>query len=471
MLSRLHLSIVFSLLSLAAAGVFGLSVISTPSLQGSATRAVTYRAEDVIAPQPVPSVPSVPSASAESSDLRVAKRLQARIQRQMDLTIDVRTLAQNIRQQRDLLSRSAVLTFRSSSDGTVVSVWTGGLVTSAHWLGVEVNPGGVQSTIDGKAIEREFQTLQPFVIPAPQRADILEVTEDDDGVLRAVTSGVAKTGFEFDPGIAAAAMTEALNESHPSADVVLTPVDSPLRNLTSTDLGQLRLLATGHSDFAGSGVGRKANVRKGTNKYLHNVIIEPGQKFSLNSVFANVPLHEWEMALAIFNGKDLRPVPGGGLCQVATTLYRAVLNAGLPVVVRSNHSLYVTYYEKHGVGIDATIFPPKQDFVFQNDTPGYLVLQAYTDEDEAFVSIYGTPDGRVASLQGPYFADTAPEDFRVKDRTLSRNEIAWERFVTRADGTEIKETIVSRYLAIPRSLPQKYLHSAAPEVQVATIGR
>jgi hypothetical protein len=470
MSKRLRVTTVTLITSAITSGVLGLAVLSTGALLGNTARDVALMPYDLPAQTSSSSVAKTPKVAVDF-DTRVAKRLQDRIAKRENLTIDVQTLSRNIRDQRDLLSHSVVVSFRSSIDKSVVSVWTGSLLGSAQWFTVNVSPAGVETGVNAQAIENDLRVSSPFTIPAPQRAIISDVAADKDGVLRAATSGLAKTGFDYDPAVTASVLTDAFVSGKVAAEVMLTAVDSPFQNASATDLGQLRLLATGHSDFAGSGGGRKANVRKGTNKYLQNTVVAPGEKFSLNKVFSGAPLSEWEMALIIVNGHDLQQAPGGGLCQVATTLYRAVLNAGLPVVVRANHSLYVTYYEKHGVGIDATILPPKQDFVFRNDTPSYLVIQAYTEGDEAFVSIYGTPDGRTASMEGPFFAATAPEGFLVNGRTMQRNEIAWQRFVTRADGSEIKETILSRYNAIPRSLPEKYGHAAAPEVQVATIGR
>ena len=259
-------------------------------------------------------------------------------------------------------------------------------------------------------------------------------------------------------------MSDALRAGTTTVDISLHTAPGQIHNAASEDLGALSLLATGRSNFAGSGEGRKSNVRKGLNVALNNLIVGTGEEFSINKVLKRVPMSQWAMALGIFNGGDLRPIPGGGLCQVATTLYRGVLHAGLPVTERSNHSLFVHYYEAYGVGIDATIYPASSpDLRFQNDTGHPLLIQSYTEEDEAYVNIYGTPDGRHVSLHGPYFAKNAPASLQVNGRALKENEIAWQQQVQYADGHEDATTILSHYKSIPSNVVEKYLHAAAGE--------
>ncbi|MBI2453721.1 VanW family protein, partial [Candidatus Peregrinibacteria bacterium] len=147
----------------------------------------------------------------------------------------------------------------------------------------------------------------------------------------------------------------------------------------------------------------------------------------------------------------LKPVPGAGLCQVSTTVYRAILNAGLPIVERRSHSLYVKYYKEYGEGLDATIFQGGQDLIFKNDTPSYLLIQAYDDGDDGYVKIYGTPDGRRASLEGPYRTADIPQEKTEKYGVRPRkNQIFWYRTVTKADGSSREEQIISTYKSLPK---------------------
>ncbi len=395
-----------------------------------------------------------------SFDQRVAVRLQRRIANRFGFLLSFPAVLSGLREQRELLARSVTVTF-DAQDGRDIPAWNASVQSAPHWMAVEVSPLQLTSSLSRERIAEDLRTNPPAGIRYPVDAALIAVEEDEDGILRARTEGVAKTGDDFHPEAVAGFLLSAMGQSQTGVTLRLSTKPGRLINLSGTDLGNLELISSGRSDFAGSGVGRKNNVRKGIANYLHNAVVGADGDFSMNRVLANAPLNEWDMALGIFDGGELRPVPGGGLCQVATTLYRAALNGGLPVLSRANHSLYVHYYEKYGVGIDATIFPGKQDLTFRNDTGHPLLIQAYTEGDEAYVNIYGTSDGRVANLRGPYFSTNAPADVTVNGRPLRYNEIAWVQTVRFSDGREENNTVVSRYKSIPRTVVATYLHAAA----------
>ncbi len=88
-------------------------------------------------------------------------------------------------------------------------------------------------------------------------------------------------------------------------------------------------------------------------------------------------------ALIIFNGKSITGV-GGGVCQVSTTLYRAALYGGYPIVERHNHAYRVFYYEETAngtdqnlAGLDATVYFPLVDLKFTNDRDSWLLMETY----------------------------------------------------------------------------------------------
>src|SRR3989338_8010617 len=107
------------------------------------------------------------------------------------------------------------------------------------------------------------------------------------------------------------------------------------------------------------------------------------------------------------------------------------------------------------------------DLSFTNDTAGIIVIQAYDDGNDAYVHIYGTPDGRVSTLDGPYFRDSAPEGFLVDGRELKKNEIGWSQQVVYADGRVVQNAIVSTYKALPRSIVTKYTEQQKQQQSVA----
>ncbi len=95
---------------------------------------------------------------------------------------------------------------------------------------------------------------------------------------------------------------------------------------------------------------------------------------------------------------------GGGVCQTSTTMFRAALNSGLPVVERHAHAYRVSYYENdQPIGFDAAIYQPAVDLKFRNDTPNYVLVQTETipEENKIAFRIYGTPDGREVEITEP----------------------------------------------------------------------
>ena len=95
----------------------------------------------------------------------------------------------------------------------------------------------------------------------------------------------------------------------------------------------------------------------------------------------------------MIKGDRTIPEYGGGLCQVATTVFRAAIAAGLPIAERKNHAYRVVYYEP--AGKDATIYLPKPDLKFTNDTGEHILIQSRIEGDELFFDFWGTKDGRV----------------------------------------------------------------------------
>ena len=89
------------------------------------------------------------------------------------------------------------------------------------------------------------------------------------------------------------------------------------------------------------------------------------------------------------------------MCQVSTTLFRAILAAGVPIEERTAHAYRVHYYEKDSQpGFDATIFTPEVDLKFKNDTPAYILIQTTVDEarNKLTFELYGAGDGRKVEI-------------------------------------------------------------------------
>ncbi|MBI2463415.1 VanW family protein [Candidatus Peregrinibacteria bacterium] len=290
--------------------------------------------------------------------------------------------------------------------------------------------------------------VSPDVNVEPVHARIVSMGEGDNRYVK--VEGKPKAGKRLNVEKTAQKAVEDFNNNAFDIPLVVETEEGKILNETSLNLGELTLLSQGRSNFARSPEGRDFNVRKGLSEKINNILIAPNETFSFNSYLGSVTYgNGWKGALAIFGGSRLAPVPGGGLCQVSTTVYRAALYAGLTIKEQFNHSLYVHYYKEYGDGLDSTVYPGQKDLRFENNTGNYILVQAYTDGDDAYVDFYGTPDGRSVELEGPFYANKVPDAYKDKVK-VGRNQIVWIQKIIKADGTSEENQLVSTYRTTPR---------------------
>lgn len=344
------------------------------------------------------------------------------------------------------------------------------IVPAKDWQWLEFNPESGKLAVhlnDQKWQELIEKDITPLINQDKQ--DVI-VSLPEGKSKYATVSGTLRDGLVVDQQKSKAAVEGAFYQSSLKPIPVTLVVNfDPGRFISSAgqDLGLKDLLGEGHSRFVGSSSARNFNIRKGLAIY-NNLLLSPGEKLSFNSLLGNVTVKDgWKEELVIKEGgKKTVPEAGGGLCQVSTTMYRSLIEAGIEVVERRAHSYLVSYYvgdDDPRAGIDATIYPGSQDLVFVNDTPNYILLQTDTSGVDAYVRIYGTSDGRKVSLQGPMksgwstpsspilTASASLPAGQVKITKAAHNgrTVRWIQTITRADGTEEKNEIVSVYKAIP----------------------
>ena len=123
---------------------------------------------------------------------------------------------------------------------------------------------------------------------------------------------------------------------------------------------------------------RLNNITIGVEK-LNGTVVQPAETFSFNSLLGpRTPEAGYKEAI-IFDGHGNKiDGYGGGICQISSTLYNAVLNAGLEVVERHEHSHSVPYIEK---GKDATVSYGSEDFKFKNTSSKPITINVSTDND------------------------------------------------------------------------------------------
>ena len=117
--------------------------------------------------------------------------------------------------------------------------------------------------------------------------------------------------------------------------------------------------------------------------HLNNLLIMPGQEISVSdTIKPRTTENGYKSAGAYMNGRTV-PAIGGGICQVSSTVYNAVKNAGLTVLERHPHSMPVHYLP---LGLDAAISAGSKDLRFRNDYSAPVILQAYTEGKNLIVN-------------------------------------------------------------------------------------
>jgi len=193
------------------------------------------------------------------------------------------------------------------------------------------------------------------------------------------------------------------------------------------NLGIKELLGRGTSTFKTSSTIRNFNVEKGAS-IVNRLLVAPGETFSFVKALGEVTLEAgYKKAYIIRAGKTELDV-GGGICQVSTTFFRAMLNAGVDIIERRPHAYRVGYYEEDmPPGYDATIFIPSPDLKFINDTGNYILIQNIYDgkNKKLTYEFYGTSDGRQVEISNyrKWGAQPAPPDVFIDDPTLPAGKV------------------------------------------------
>ena len=182
--------------------------------------------------------------------------------------------------------------------------------------------------------------------------------------------------------------------------VTITIVQQPVMpKVTKADLSaSLGMIGEAKTDVAGS-FERRNNVRLAT-EMLNGLRLDPGEVFSFNTTIGKRTEERGFMMAPVYaNGVSATEI-GGGVCQVSSTLFNAVLLADLNVIARSPHTRPAAYVP---VGLDATVSWDIPDFSFQNDTgyPVFLVTHYDVDQRTCYTSIYGQrlPNGVYVTVE------------------------------------------------------------------------
>jgi vancomycin resistance protein YoaR len=192
------------------------------------------------------------------------------------------------------------------------------------------------------------------------------------------------------------------------------------------------------------------------------VVIPPGGTFSFNRYLIDVvEANGYEDAYVIFGNRTVLG-PGGGVCQVSSTMFRAAFYGGFPIVERWAHAYRVGYYEPP-VGMDATVFAPDVDLKFKNDTGAYLLVEPIIDEKNTTLTfnLYGTKPNREVKLVGPEVSNVKPHgpDIYNDDPSLPKGVVKQVDFSVDGEDVTVYREI---YIGGQLSTRDKFFSRYAP---------
>lgn len=239
-------------------------------------------------------------------------------------------------------------------------------------------------------------------------------------------------------------------------DIIISPDKAKVTTKDANDLGITEIVGIGKSNFAGSPTNRRHNIKVGADA-LNGLLIKPGEEFSLISALGSIDAAAGYLPELVIKGNKTVPEYGGGLCQIGTTTFRATLASGLPILERRNHSYRVRYYEP--AGTDATIYDPKPDYRFLNDTNHNILIQTRIEGDELIFEFWGTKDGRsvvqtdpkiyniVAAPPTTYIetTDLAPGKQKCTESAHAGADAEFTYTVTYPSGEEKQDIFKSHY--------------------------
>lgn len=193
----------------------------------------------------------------------------------------------------------------------------------------------------------------------------------------------SKTGLDFDITI-----DEAKNIVSMQSETYTIPLKILYPKVTTNDIGREAfpdLLSTYTTSYATSNSNRSTNIALAAQK-INGTVLMPGEEFSFNGTVGKRTTAAGFKVAGVYSNGQVTSDVGGGICQVSSTLYNAVLKANLEITNRVNHTFTVGYVP---IGLDATVSWDAPDFKFKNSRSYPVKIVASTSNKKLTISVYG----------------------------------------------------------------------------------
>ncbi|WP_051318056.1 VanW family protein [Cohnella thermotolerans] len=304
---------------------------------------------------------------------------------------------------------------------------------------------------DEAAFKREAESAWGRLVAAPARDASRSINERDEVVYTPEAPGTAldtktlmaevvrRAPTSLAPGGLSAASAGSFQALSVGLPTVKTAPKATVASLKEEGIS--RKIAEFATSFATSSEGRSHNVTV-TAKALDGTLLQPGEVFDFGAIVAKAEKeYGYREAPVIVNGK-LTPGVGGGICQVSSTLYNAVIRTeGIDIVERRNHSLPVHYLP---AGLDATFAEGYINFRFRNSTGKQLLIKTDVRDRQLTVKLFGTMDESVSyGIETVERQIVAPKVVYVADGTLAPGE---SKVLQKGDSGYVIESYRVKYV-------------------------
>lgn len=251
------------------------------------------------------------------------------------------------------------------------------------------------------------------------------------------------------------AFQEIINFSKKNPKRIDVPTKDVPLDYSAKDLESVQdVLGSYTTKYKNSVEARKFNIALAGEK-INNSLLMPGQEFSFNqSLGGGASSKNGFAESGVYSGLNLVQEPGGGVCQVSSTIYCAVLDVGLEPTERHNHGMTVSYLPE---GMDAVVYAPDLDFKFKNTFDQPIVLQVKADGKKLKISILGDEkllDGKTYHYESEVYETDPAVIEEVEDDAIPKGAIVLDPSphdgikakvvrIIKQDGEEISRELFS----------------------------
>ncbi len=315
----------------------------------------------------------------------------------------------------------------------------------------------VRVEVDESVVEARLIDLVPEINREPRNADI-----SVDGDVVNVIPG--RTGLELDVEKSTAALVTALKDPSLESFKLITRVQQPA--IRAADLKHLEVvLASYTTRFRSWQKDRTHNLRLAINN-LARAVIMPGDTFSFNERIGPRLSEQGWRAAPIFIDGEVEPSTGGGICQVATTVYNAALLANLDTVERHHHSRPVDYAP---AGRDATVYWGQYDLRIRNQLRHPVLIIGSIGDSSLTIKVLGARSDKYDVEIERSGEQTIPHTTKeIKDPELEEGKREVEK--PGRNGKRVTVTRIVRKNGKTVATERLHTDTYSPQAEVVRIG-